>query len=233
MMKYKLKVINIKHESKNTITYYLEKPEDLTWAEGAHTHIGIVGFDIGEKPNKSLVRHMSITTLPSENALGITTRLLEPYSEFKAELSKIKNGDELIIFKIGSRMELRREHRPLVLLSMGVGSATMRPLALAFQKDPSNIPEMININVDATKDYLFKEELDALQGSNYRNIWANGRTSFYESLEQVSSLERPIYYVVGSDPFIKDIIRVLRKTNVLDQDIILDKKADVLDYYFT
>ena len=48
MIKYTLKVIDIKQESKNTFSFYMEKPDDLIWTEGAHTHIGIVGFDQGE-----------------------------------------------------------------------------------------------------------------------------------------------------------------------------------------
>ncbi len=232
MIKYTLKVIDIKQESKNTFSFYMEKPDDLTWTEGAHTHIGIVGFDQGEKPNKNLVRHMSITTLPNENKIGFTTRMQEPLSEFKSELSKISIGDELVIFKLGSRMNLRRNNRPLILLSMGVGIATMRPLVHAFLENTSRISSLTSVNIDSSKNYIFKDELDALQTDLYKNCWYNCRADFYQSLNEFTELKNPLYYIIGSDSFIKDIIRTLRFKNVKDEDIFLDKKEEVLADYF-
>lgn len=80
-MKNKVKIIDIINEGKDVKTYLLEKPDDITWEEGSHFHIAMLGFDEGDKPNKSLVRHMSIMTLPEENKLGFTTRIpKEPQS---------------------------------------------------------------------------------------------------------------------------------------------------------
>ena len=73
-MKYKLKIIDINEEAQGTKTYYFEKPEGFFWEAGANIHVGLVGFDQGEKPNKEWVRHMSIITLPEENRIGITTK---------------------------------------------------------------------------------------------------------------------------------------------------------------
>ena len=102
MVKHRVKILDIIDEAQGTKTYLLEKPEDFTWDEGAHTHIGLLGFDKGERPNKEWVRHMSIMTLPEENSIGFTTRITYPMSEFKEKLSKLQIGDEIILFKIGS-----------------------------------------------------------------------------------------------------------------------------------
>lgn len=232
MLKYKLKVIDIKKETDNTVSYYLEKPVELNWAEGAHTHIAIPGFDQGDVPNKSLIRHMSINTLPKDNKIGITTRLVEPLSDFKKELIKIGIGDELVIFKIGSRIPLRRENRPLVLLSMGVGIATMRPLIHAFLDDSSNISCLRNITIDSSKSNIFRDELDPLQRDIYKNEWCTSREEFYERLKDLSQLKNPIYYIIGSDSFITDLIHYLRLQNVKDEDIILDKKDETIKDFF-
>lgn len=161
-MKTQVKIIDIIDEAKGIKTYLLEKPENEIWEEGSHIHIGIVGFDEGELPNKSLVRHMSIMTLPTEKKLGFTTRVQENPSEFKEKLSKLHVGDELVTFKIGSRMQLRRYNRPIVLLSMGVGIATMRPLILSFIADTSNIPCLYNVNVDSSNT-IYKNELSLIE----------------------------------------------------------------------
>ena len=232
MIKYHVKITDIIDEAYDTKTYLLEKPDNLTWVEGAHTHIGLLGFDEGEKPNKALVRHMSINTLPEDNKIGFTTRMIRPLSEFKEKLSNLHIGDEIILFKIGSRMYLRRENRPIVLVSMGVGLATMRPLIHSYIKDNTDIPKIININVDSSKDYIYKTELDSLVNSYYQNNWVATRNDFYETLNQTSEDSNAIYYVVGSDDFIIDVIKFLRNKMVHDDSIIIDKKDELLENYF-
>lgn len=232
MVKYKVKITDIIEEAQDTKTYLLEMPYDFTWIEGAHTHIGLVGFDAGDTPDKELVRHMSIVTLPEDNKIGFTTRILKPFSKFKEKLSKLMVGDEIILFKIGSRMYLRRENRPIVLLSMGVGIATMRPLIHRFIKDKTGIPNIISINVNSSKEFVYQKELDNLLSSDYQNHWLDSREAFYELLNKVSEQSDAIYYVVGSDPFIKEVIQYLKKKNTEESNILIDKKEEMLAGYF-
>ncbi|MFL0166825.1 hypothetical protein [Candidatus Clostridium helianthi] len=226
MEKYTLKIIDIIDETDNTKTYFFEKPENLTWEPGSHTHIGHIGFDIGDQPRKEWVRHMSIITLPEENKIAITTRVPGSKSEFKNKLAELKTGDEVVFFKIGSRMGLRRINRPIILISMGVGIATMRPLILSFINDKTNIPYLLNINIDSSDKFVFKNQLDKLADENYKNYWINSRTSFYEMLSKLMKSENAIYYVVGSDAFIKDIIQRLRVNSIKIEEIIIDRKDE-------
>lgn len=228
MVKYRVKITDIREEAQGVKTFLLEKPEDFTWIEGAHTHIGLLGFDDGEKPNKNLVRHMSIMTLPEENILGFTTRITSNPSEFKEKLSKLQVGDEIILFKIGSRMFLRREDRPVVLVSMGVGIATMRPLIYGFIKDKTGISNIININVDSSKDFVYRKELDQLVCIDYKNYWLGSRKEFYERLDQVSKNSNAIYYVVGGDTFIIDVIKFLKNNGMKEHSILIDKKEELI-----
>jgi ferredoxin--NADP+ reductase len=232
MDKYRVKIIDMKEEAPGTKTFFLEKPSNFIWQEGAHTHIGLIGFDEGELPNKNWVHHMSIMTLPEDNKIGFTTRLLPPFSEFKEKLSDLQIGDEVILFKIGSRMFLRRENKAIILVSMGVGIATMKPLIHRFLKDDAQISRLININVNSTKDFVYRNELDPLQNSNYKNYWIDSRSKFYETLDKVSEQEDAIYYVVGSDEFVKDIIRDLKNKKVEDENILIDKKEEMKTNYF-
>lgn len=226
MEKYTLKIIDIIDETENTKTYFFEKPENLTWEPGSHTHIAHIGFDIGDQPRKEWVRHMSIITLPEENKIAITTRVPGRKSEFKNKLAELKIGDEVVFFKIGSRMGLRRINRPIILISMGVGIATMRPLILSFINDKTKIPYLSNINIDSSDKFVFKNQLDKLVDENYKNYWVNSRKEFYEILNKLMKAEDAIYYVVGSDAFIKDIIQRLRLNNVKIDDIVIDRKDE-------
>lgn len=233
MEKYRLKITDIVDEANGVKSYYFEKPAELDWLEGAHVHIGHIGYDEGELPNKALIRHMSITTLPSENKLGFTTKVPGSNSQFKLRLSELKIGDEIIFFKFGSRMYLRRMNRPLILLSMGVGMSTIRPMLLAYVKDPSDISCLINVNVNSTGEFLFRDEFDPHTNENYHNYWLESRMDYTNLVNNLADKEEAIFYIVGSDDFMKDTIKLLNSKGVRNEDIILDRKEEKLSDYFS
>ena len=230
MIKHSLKIIDIIDEGNNTKTYLLEKPSDIEWEEGSHAHIAIKGYDEQDPPNKALVRHMSIMSLAEENHIGFTTRFTKQASEYKSNLINHTVGDELILFKLGSRMRLRREDRPIVLLSMGVGIATMRPLILSYLKDQNHIPQCVHINVDALHQ-IYQTELDAYKHTDFKQIWTQSRVEYYQKLTELK-LDHAIYYVVGSDVFLRTNIQKLKSMGVSMEDIMIDKKPGILQLYY-
>ena len=234
MENYRLSIVDIIDESPNTKTYILEKPESLTWDEGSHIHLALEDYDKDELPNKDLVRHMSIMSNWDENKLAFTTRFTEPYSSFRLGLAQLTKGDHLKVFKISSRMTLRREERPLVLISMGVGLATMRPLILRFHQDSTNIPLLVNLNVDAHAAHekaLYQEELEGLRNERIQLHWCKSRLELFNALETLN-IENPIYYVVGSDLFLRTILKRLKAKGVSKEAIMIDKKSHMLDLYY-
>lgn len=231
MVKYRLKITDIVEEAFGTRTYFMDMPEDFLWDEGSHAHIGLAGYDAGEKPVSAWVRHMSIMTLPDEKKIGFTTRKRENCSEFKEKLFESKVGDEIVVFKPGSRMGLRREKRPVVLISMGVGIATMRPLVLAYNKDRTDIPEVMNINVDASGEFLYRNHLDRISCDTYCNVWLDGREKLYALMEGAAIPENAIYYLVGSDSFLIDLIHRLGTKGVRIEDIMIDKKPEFMSRF--
>src|SRR5690625_1151370 len=152
MQIYWLKINKIVDENSEVKTYYLDCPEDFTWEEGAHTHLAMKGFNEGERPNRGLIRHMSICTLPDEGPIGITTRNKDLCSEYKEVLRTLKVGDEVALFKTHSNVPLRREDKNVYLLSAGVGLATFRPLILDYFDRPDNIKQMYSLNIDSSKE---------------------------------------------------------------------------------
>lgn len=232
MIFHSLKIVDIVEETRNTKTYMLECPEAFTWQEGDHTHIAHVGFNAGEAPNRAWIRHMSISTLPGEAKIGITTRVRAEGSEYKNKLRRMQIDDELIMFKLGSRMQVRRQNRPLVLLSQGVGIATFRPVILAYLQDRTDVPSVVSVNVDASGEFVFSKELDALQDSSFRNCWLNSRAAFYQTVDTLAALDTPIYYAVGSDAFLHEVIQRLRAKQVPDEDIVIDKGERSIGTFF-
>src|SRR5690606_1638390 len=101
--------------------------------------------------NRSLIRHMSISTIPSEDAIGITTRIKEQCSEFKSILRQLNIGDEVALFKTYTSIPLKRMGRNVYLLSSGVGLATFRSIILNYLDRPEGIKSMHSLNIESSK----------------------------------------------------------------------------------
>lgn len=231
MIKYRLKIVDIIEETTETKTYILERPEGFTWEAGAMTHVGLVGFDEGERPNKGWVRHMSICTLPNENKIAFTTRT-RISSEFKERLAQLTIGDELVLFKTVSNLREPNPEKPIILLTTGVAIATARPLILSLLQKNPNLSFLANINIDSSREFVYQTELNQLENNCFKNYWYDSRNEFYQKIEQLTTTKDALYYVVGSDPFLVKMIQTLRKLNISDANIAIDKREQALPDFF-
>src|SRR5690625_460553 len=209
MQIYWTKINKIIEETPEVKTYLLDCPEDFTWEEGAHTHFALEGFNAGDKPNRSLIRHMSISTLPHENSIGITTRIREQCSEFKANLRNHDVGHEVALFKTHSNVPLKREGKNVYMLSQGVGLATFRPLALDYFKRADNVNHIHSLNIDSSKDFLFTKIFENTPEEKFTSQFVDNRNYYYDEVKNLATDKDGLFYVVGSDEFLMHNIEVL------------------------
>ena len=232
MQIYWTKINKIIEETPEVKTFLLDLPEGFTWEEGAHTHLALEGFNAGDQPNKSLVRHMSISTLPNEQTVGITTRIRELCSEFKSILRNLEVGDKVALFKIHSNVPLKREDKNIYLLSSGVGLATFRPLVLTYLERPDHIDRIHSLTIDSTQDYLFTDVFETAPDKNFTSQYVNNRNDYYEEVKKLAADQDGLFYVVGSDEFILQNIDVLREQGIKPEQIVLDKRERQLANFF-
>lgn len=232
MQIYWTKINKIIEETPEVKTFLLDLPEGFTWEEGAHTHLALEDFNAGDQPNKSLVRHMSISTLPNEQTVGITTRIRELCSEFKSILRNLEVGDKVALFKIHSNVPLKREDKNIYLLSSGVGLATFRPLVLTYLERPDNINHIHSLTIDSTKDYLFTDVFESAPDKNFTSQYVDNRKDYYEEVKKLAADQDGLFYVVGSDEFIMQNIDVLREHGIKPEQIVLDKRERQLPNFF-
>lgn len=224
MQIYWTKINQIIDESAEVKTYLLDLPEGFTWQEGSHTHFAFEGFNAGDKPNRGLIRHMSICTLPHENSIGITTRIKDQCSEFKSILRGMKPGDEVAIFKTHSNVPLKREGKKVYLLSSGVGLATFRPLVLEYLSNAEGVQCIHSLNVDSSKAYLFQDVFAASPDPNFTAQFVGSRAEYYEAVKSFADDADGLFYIVGSDDFLRENIGLLRGNGIAREQILLDKR---------
>lgn len=227
-----LKVEKIVTETPEVKSFYLEKPEDFSWVEGSFTHIGLKGFNEGEKPNRGLVRHMSINNLPNEATIGFTTRIKANCSEYKARLDKLQVGDEVAIFKTRNNVPLRRENKPVYFLSAGVGIATFRPMVLQYLANTEHIPKLHSLNIDSSEQYLFTDVFTTKDEQNFTADFVPTREKYYEQVEELAEDREGIFYLIGSDEFLQQNIDLLRNKGIPVENIMLDKRESLREEFF-
>lgn len=233
MQIYWTKINKIIDETSEVKTYLLDCPEDFTWEEGSFTHFALEGFNASEKPNRGLVRHMSICTLPNEKSIGITTRIKAECSEFKATLREVQVGDKVALFKTHCNVPLKRENKNIYLLSSGVGLATFRPLVLDYLDRPDNVGHMHSLNVDSTRDFLFPEIFESKEAPSFTSQFVDNRKEYYHAVENLAADKAGYFYVVGSDDFLTQNIEMLLEQGIKQEQIMLDKRESQREAFFS
>lgn len=233
MQIYWTKINKIIEETPEVKTYLLDCPKDFTWEEGSHTHFALKGFNAGDKPNRSLIRHMSISSLPHENAIGITTRIREQCSEFKSILRSLEVGNEVAIFKTHSNLPLKREGKNVYLLSSGVGLATFRPIVLEYFEHADNVNQIHSLNIDSSKVFLFTDIFKSAPDKKFAAQFVDNRKDYYEEVKNLATDKDGLFYIVGSDDFLVQNIEVLREQGIKPEQIMLDKRAQELPNFFS
>lgn len=237
MQIFRLPIARLVDEAPGVRTFLFDVPAGLTWEPGAHLHVGLPGFDADGERHPELVRHMSVCTLPEEGALGFTTRLNSSDSQFKRTLGPMGVGDSVALFKFGSILGLPDDGRPVVLLSQGVGIASMRPLLLSYAHrkaagELAATPSLTSITVDAGERAIYGEELAGLSAEGLVQRRVTGRAEFAEAVRELGGLGElgelgdpagSLFEVVGSDGFLASTISLLRGLGVADGSIVLDK----------
>jgi len=229
--------VNIKEiidEGNRRATYIFNRPEDMTWEEGSNISLALREALVDGKINKNLSRKFSIATTVDEDLVAISTRLDSSDSDYKKVLANLCVGDGCIIYDSQSHMPIRRENKKLVMISMGVGMATIRPIIKTYMKDMDGITGILNICVDRSGDYLYKDEISNNLDKKIETLVAKSRHELNDILndEYKIEYENSIFYIVGSKEFLKDTISSLKKRGVNKDFIMIDKSKAALETYY-
>ncbi|TCI52855.1 FAD-dependent oxidoreductase [Exiguobacterium sp. SH5S13] len=231
MQIYWTPILKIVNEAPDTYTFQLELPDGFTWDEGAHTHFALEGFNKEDRPNRSLIRHMSISTLPREGVIGITTRVKPECSTFKSILRDMEIGEQVAIFKTHSNVPLKRAGKNVYLLSAGVGLATFRPIVLEYLENGEGVSHLHSLNVDSSANYLFEDVFTSTD--TFTADFVDSRGRYHETVKTLAEDMDGLYYVVGSDDFLRETIATLCERGISREQIVLDKHDFQLDEFFT
>lgn len=200
------------------------------WQEGDSSKLYVPVAD--RTPGKKF----SFATLPEEGVVRFTTRLkardsAEP-SLYKQAMFNLQLGESIEITAPKGEFYLRRDQRPVVLLSNGVGIAAVRALIKAYHDNQEGIPYLVQLNVDGSGE-IYGDEFKAISHelATFQSIYTGNRGAYQDQLVgvlnhlQLEYLKPPYFYVVGSEAFVRQTVMSLEMAGYDMSDIILDQSG--------
>ena len=148
-------------------------------------------------------------------------------------LKNLEIGKEVAIFKTHSNIPLKRKNKNVYLLSSGVGLATYRPLVLNYFERADNVNQIHSLNIDSSKDFLFTNIFESDPDKKFTAQFVDNRKDYYEEVKSLATDKNGLFYVVGSDEFLVQNIKVLREQGIKVEQIMLDKHEKALPEFLT
>lgn len=208
----------IKHENDQyEFDFAIEKLKP--WRPGEHGAFLLPGKKIKGKK----FRGFSIASIYEEGILKIATRIDENPSSFKAHMRDMNPGDIMRLVGPFGWFTLQDEHSPVVLIAGGVGITPLRALMKEFEKGNKRAVSLI---YSAKGEHLYKDELKAIADKDPQ-IKANFVSDKDESSKLINKNVTAFgpsayYYISGTRPMIKSIIKKLRSKGIPRRQIITD-----------
>ncbi len=233
LIRIELPISEIIEETPNTRTLIVNIG-GILFNYHAGQYIGLV-LDIKDCDERCNARPFSLASSPTEKGrLIITTKLGE--SAFKKAFFALKPGDKVKVSGPFGHMSFPEEHtRTAVMLSGGIGITPLRAMIkyATDKKLPNKIILFYSNRIP--EEILFKEDLDKLQKQN-KNLkiiytitkpgeseleWTGkiGRINTDLIKENVSEINRAIFYICGPPSMIMDLNRILQELKVPPEHI--------------
>lgn len=128
---------------------------------------------------------------------------------------------------------MKKDAKNIYLLSAGVGLATFRPLILEYFERPGNIEHMHSLNIDSSREFIFTDIVTSNSERNFTAQFVDHRNEYYETVKKLAIDKNGVYYVVGSDEFLKQNIEVLKEQGIRPNQIVLDKHEHKLQEFLS
>lgn len=235
MKLFKVK-IKLKQEiAENTLMIELEKPVDFDFKAGQFVMMIIPQLNKDVKGGNE--RAMSIASSPCYHNLQIVFRKGE--TEFKKAADKLIAGDEIEIrgpCGIFNLSEIIKQDQ-IVFLTGGVGITPIRSMLLEaldrklkteFFLFYSNIKPETSVflkefeNINNT-DFKFIPTMTRMQGSLKKWKGEQGRIDIEMLKKYIPDISKPVYFIVGSDDFVKSMTNMLKENNIKEEKIKFEK----------
>lgn len=219
IQKRELIFIESSKESEDVYTFSFEKGQDLTWKAGQY---GL--FSITHKTMKNATKPFSISSVPTENVVSITTRIGDNPSDFKRALLELNPGMHMKMSGPVGSFHLDPQS-PSLLIAAGIGMTPFRSILKQAAAGNGELKPIHLLYLDSKKSYLYKDELDAI--ANHPSIqvsYLDSRNDLDQEIDKFIARHKGHgkYLVAGPKSMVESVTAYLQSKNVSKRNIKKD-----------
>lgn len=207
-------------ESEGVYSFIFEKPQDLTWTAGQH---GL--FTIMHKKVKNPTKPFTLSAVPVEKVVKITTKIKEEPSEFKQALLELKPDMKIKMSGPVGSFYLK-DDLPTLFIAGGIGITPYRAILKQIIKEGNTDEKQINLlYMDSKKLYIFKDELDGMTDDNVMNVkYLDSRNLLQEEIDKFITLyqNKGNYFIAGPKSMVDTVSAYIKNQNVPKRNINKD-----------
>lgn len=200
--------------------------EPFTWEEGNKADF-FVPID-GELVEQTY----ALATIPVEGTISFAIKISEEVTAYENQLMSLVEGDLIEVSEPKGKVTLRRDQRPILLLSDTMGIVSFRALVKAFEDNQDDINYLTQINV-SSDERPYKEELDKLSESvkGFRSFYSRDMASFYQQVDyenqelMAKTRQVPYFCIAGEDSFVSELSSYLISVGFNEEDIMMDREG--------
>lgn len=217
--------------SKDAYTFYFKRGEFPDFTAGQYLRLELSH----KSDDRGTTRYFTISSSPlNKKYLTITTRIVK--STFKKELLKLKPGTKVNIFgPMGWFLLPKDEEFEKVFIAGGIGVTPFHSLLTTLHKEKLQAQITLIAIFSKAEDAVFYDELMMIAKNNsqinviyifsnsqeFKNVLKGEKGRISEGLirKYVSDLQKPVYYVVGSETMVAETRKLLLNLGIEEKKI--------------
>jgi len=217
-----VKILSIIPVTHNVNRYRLQKPEGYQFVPGQATEVSI-----NKEEWKNEKRPFTFTCLNDDPYLEFTIKSYNDHNGVTNELSKLREGDELILREVWGAIAYKGEG---YFIAGGAGITPFISIFRQLRKENKLDNNKLFFSNRTSEDIILKDEFDEMLKDNvHYTVTREKNTAYDNRYIDESFLRSEItdftkqFYVCGPDKMVNDITEILKKLNADPESVIFEK----------
>lgn len=221
--KFKFYVKEVKWETPNVFTLKLKSNKKINFKPGQFCFLMI-------NKDKLYARHpFTISSSPYDDTLDFTIKVKGRFTQIASQL---KEGEEVTVDGPFGTFTVEDTKRDLVFIAGGVGITPFMSIIRSRLNSESQQNITLLYASRTEKDIIFKEELESIKEGWFKKVFVLSREPNekyeYGHIDEriirkyVKDINNSIFYICGPEPMKKEIVYILKKLGVKDENIRIE-----------
>jgi ferredoxin-NADP reductase len=220
----KLKLIEKRQETADSVSFILKPAEPLTWKAGQFFHYVLHHEPTDERGSD---RWFTCSSAPSEGHVMLTTRFsTEKGSSFKKALETLKEDEDIEISDVDGDFLVEDLKNSYVFIAGGIGITPYRSILKQLDSE-GTMPNIILLYSNKSEDNIpYKAELEELMKKypslKIHYIFSPERIDAGKVHELIPDLKNSYFYVSGPEPMVENLGNALKELGVAEDHLKQD-----------